>query len=215
MIKEKDQEALQNIVDTLRRVYGTAKPGLNYENPFELLIATILSAQCTDERVNSITAILFKKYRTPESIVAMEEIELVEIIRSCGLFRMKSKHIRETCGILISDYGGRVPRTREDLMRLPGVGRKTANVVLSQAFGKPAIAVDTHVMRVSGRIGLAASKSPDKIEQELMKIFKEEEWGAAHLWLIHHGREICTARNPKCSLCMIKSGCADYRNRVD
>jgi endonuclease-3 len=210
-----NSKEVEVVVEKLRSIYNGAKPGLDYDNSFELLVATILSAQCTDERVNKVSTVLFKKAKTPMEISKMSGFELSEIIRSCGLYRMKSKNIIRTCELLISDYAGNVPETREELMKLPGVGRKTANVVLSHAFGKPAIAVDTHVQRVSNRIGLAVSNSPLKTEFQLMENIAESDWGAAHLWLIHHGRKVCTARKPKCEICPIKNECRYFNNKLN
>lgn len=203
------------VVEKLRNVYNGVKPGLDYNNPFELLVATILSAQCTDIRVNLVTKALFKRGNTPEEISKMSESELSEIIKSCGLYRTKSKNIIKTCELLIADYSGNVPETREELMKLHGVGRKTANVVLSHAFGKPAFAVDTHVQRVSNRIGLAVSNSPQKTEIQLMENIAESDWGEAHLWLIHHGRKVCTARKPKCDSCPINNECHYFNNKLN
>ncbi len=213
--KEMDSKDIKRVIEKMRSVYNDAKPGLNYENPFELLISTILSAQCTDARVNKVTRVLFEKARTPQKISLMSESELSEIIKSCGLYRMKSKNILGTCNLLISDYDGNVPNTRAELIKLPGVGRKTANVVLSHAFGKPAIAVDTHVQRVSNRIGLAASNNPQKTELQLMGKIEEKDWGDAHLWLINHGRKICTARKPKCNICPINKECLYFNNKLN
>ena len=215
MDKLMNTKEVESVVEKLRKAYNGVKPGLDYNNSFELLIATILSAQCTDERVNKVGTVLFKKAKTPMEILKISESELSEIIRSCGLFRMKSKNIIRTCELLISHYKGNVPETREELMALPGVGRKTANVVLSHAFGKPAIAVDTHVQRVSNRIGLAVSNSPQKTELQLMENLAEGDWGAAHLWLIHHGRKVCTARKPKCNICLINKECHYYNNKLN
>jgi len=203
------------VVEKLRNIYKEVKPGLNYNNSFELLIATILSAQCTDQRVNLVGKVLFEKANTPQELMRIKENDLAEIIRSCGLYRMKSKNILKTCQLLISDFDSKVPETREELMKLPGVGRKTANVVISHAFDKPAIAVDTHVQRVSNRIGLANSKSPYKTEMQLMENLEEKDWSEAHLWLIHHGRKICTARKPKCDICPINKECYFYKQQVE
>jgi len=207
-------DEIKKVVEKLRCVYSGAKPGLNYENPFQLLISTILSAQCTDVRVNKVTGVLFKKAATPQEILSMGESGLSVIIKSCGLYRMKSKNILGTCNLLVNDYDGKVPESRGELMKLPGVGRKTANVVLSHAFGKPALAVDTHVQRVSNRIGLAASDIPQKTELQLMKIIEEKDWSDAHLWLINHGRKICTARKPKCNICPINKECLYFNNQL-
>ncbi|SRR6056297_64462 len=215
LYEDMDSKEIKRVVEKLRDVYNDAKPGLNYKNPFELLISTILSAQCTDARVNIVTKVLFKKARTPQEILLMSELELSDIIKSCGLYRMKAKNILGTCNLLISDHGGNVPNTRSELMKFPGVGRKTANVVLSHAFGKPAMAVDTHVQRVSNRIGIASSDTPQKTELQLMEIIEEKDWGDAHLWLISHGRKICTARKPKCDICPINKECRYFNNQLN
>lgn len=195
------------ILDALARTYPDAKCALEHRNAFELLIATMLSAQCTDKRVNIITSRLFPKYPAPEDYVALTQEELEAEIRDCGLFREKAKNIRETCRLLLERHGGEVPDRMEDLVKLPGVGRKTANVVLSNAFGVPAIAVDTHVLRVSNRIGLAEAKTPEETERQLMDRLPRELWSQAHHWLIHHGRNICHARNPQCHECPLREHC--------
>ncbi|HLR35990.1 MAG TPA: endonuclease III, partial [Tissierellales bacterium] len=176
-------------------------------------IATILSAQCTDVRVNKITKDLFKKYKKPEDYLELTQEELGELIRSCGFYKNKSKHILGTCKILVEEYGGKVPDTREELMKLPGVGRKTANVVLSNAFSVDAIAVDTHVFRVSNRIGLANSDNVLETEKDLMKNIDKKLWSKAHHWLILHGRRICKARRPLCEDCPLTDYCLYYNNK--
>lgn len=192
---------------TLAEMFPDARCELNHETPFELLIATILSAQCTDKRVNMITERLFAKYNTPEAIVSLSQEELEELIRDCGLFRSKAKNILATCRILLEQYGGEVPQTLEELVKLPGVGRKTANVVISNAFGVPAIAVDTHVFRVANRLGLAKSDNVDEVEQQLMRRLPKSQWTQAHHQLIFLGRYHCTARNPKCEGCPLLEFC--------
>lgn len=201
----KDRE--KTILKILRAEYGETPPGLVYEDPFQLLIAVILSAQCTDIRVNKVTEVLFAKYNSPETFLTLSAGELEAIIRECGLFRNKAKNILRTCAILVDNFSGEVPKTREELMTLPGVGRKSANVVLSQAFGKAALAVDTHVFRVSRRLGLASGKNPLVTERELQEIIPERCWSQAHLWLIHHGRKICRAQNPRCWQCPLREYC--------
>lgn len=196
------------ILDALGERYPGATCALVHRNAFELLIATILSAQCTDARVNLITARLFQKARTPAAILVLRQDELEEEIRDCGLFHNKAKNILATCQILIERHGGEVPRTREELMQLPGVGRKTANVVLSNAFGEPAIAVDTHVFRVANRLGLARAKTPEETERQLMRRIPRELWSQAHHWLIYHGRQVCHARGPSCDVCPLLPYCA-------
>ncbi len=195
------------ILDTLQQMYPDAHCELNYTTPFELLIATILSAQCTDKRVNEITGPLFQKYNKPEDYLHLTQEELEENIKGLGLYKNKSKNILETCRILYEIYNGEVPRTHAELEALPGVGRKTANVVLSNAFGVPAIAVDTHVFRVANRLGLADSDNVDETERQLMKRIPREKWSDAHHWLIWHGRRMCSARNPRCGECPLQDVC--------
>ncbi|EDS72276.1 endonuclease III [Anaerofustis stercorihominis] len=207
----KTKKETLEIIDILSKYYGEYKCGLHFKSPFELLIATILSAQCTDERVNIVTEKLFKEANTPSEILEMGEKELLKYIKSCGLSNTKSKNIIKTCFTLCNEYNEEVPKTMEELIKLNGVGRKTANVVLSNAFGVPAIAVDTHVQRVSNRIGLANSDDVLKTEQSLMKKIPKEYWSNAHHWIIWHGRKICTARNPKCEECPLNSLCNFYK----
>ncbi len=191
----------------LEKTYPDAKPALEFSTPFELLVATMLSAQCTDRQVNLCTRVLFPRANTPEAVAAMTEEELLPYIKSCGFYRTKGAHILDTARILAAQYGGEVPKTREALTALPGVGRKTANVVLSNAFGIPAIAVDTHVFRVANRIGLADAKNVETTEQQLMSHIPEKDWGRAHHWLIYHGRQICQAQRPKCEICPLREVC--------
>ena len=194
-------------LEILEKHYGDTKPALIFNNPFELLIAVILSAQCTDKRVNVTTARLFKYADTPEKIIEIGLPALEDEIRDCGLFRNKAKNIMATCIKLVEDYGGTVPESFDELIRLPGVGRKTANVVSSIAFGRPAIAVDTHVFRVSNRLGLAKGETPLEVELKLQKAIPVEKWSSAHHWLIWHGRRICRAKNPLCNECPLLEVC--------
>ena len=203
LTKEKQKTALR----LLKESYPDAKPALHFSSPFELLVATILSAQCTDKQVNKVTDVLFKKYNTAEAFSQIDYETLEPFIHSCGFFRMKGHNILAMSRILTEKYGGEVPQTREELTALPGVGRKTANVVLSNAFGIPAIAVDTHVFRVSNRIGLAEANDVEKTEQQLMENIPEEDWSAAHHWLIYHGRLVCAAQKPKCEECTLREVC--------
>ncbi len=200
------------ILDILKETYPDVKCALNYETPYELLIATILSAQCTDVRVNIITAELFKEYNTPYKMIELREEELGEMIQSCGLYRNKSKNIIAATAMLISEFNGEVPDNMEELLKLPGVGRKTANVVLANAFGVPAIAVDTHVFRVSNRLGIAKGKTPDEVENGLMKTVPKDMWGYAHHLLIAHGRNLCAARKPKCEECPLAPYCEAFNS---
>jgi endonuclease-3 len=197
----------KKILDTLHSLYPDAHCELNFETPFQLLIATILSAQCTDAKVNEVTKVLFKKYPNVDDYLHLSQEQLEQEIKSIGLYKNKSKNILETCRILYEKYNGEVPRTREELESLPGVGRKTANVVLSNAFGIPAIAVDTHVFRVSNRLGLAESEQVLEVEQQLMKRIPKHQWSNAHHWLIWHGRRVCSARAPKCGSCALLPFC--------
>ena len=194
-------------LEILEETYRGAKPELHFSNPFELLIAVILSAQCTDKRVNITTARLFKKAATPAAIVALGISGLEEEIKDCGLFRNKAKNIMATCRTLVEEFGGEVPSDYDTLLKLPGVGRKTANVVTSVAFGRPAIAVDTHVFRIANRLKLAVGETPLAVEKGLMKAIPREKWSAAHHWLIYHGRRICKANRPLCGECPLADIC--------
>ena len=191
----------------LEETYRGAVPQLNFDSPFELLIAVILSAQCTDKRVNQVTQILFPIANTPEKILQLGQARLEQIIKPCGYFRAKAKHILGSAQILLDDFGGSVPAEFDALIKLPGVGRKTANVVTSVAFKNPAIAVDTHVFRLANRMKLAEGKTPLEVELGLQKVIPRDKWSDAHHWLIWHGREICKARNPKCSVCPLNKIC--------
>ena len=199
------------ILKRLAREYAQARTALNYANPFQLLIAVMLSAQCTDARVNMVTPALFRDFPTPQSIAVLEPGELVPYIKTCGLFNTKAKNIVNASRLLVQRYGGRVPRTMEELTALPGVGRKTANVVRSVAFEGDAIAVDTHVFRVANRLGLARGRTPHEVELKLMKVVPRAQWSKAHHWLIHHGRRVCHARNPQCAHCVVMDLCPSAR----
>lgn len=199
------------IIDRLYELYPEAACALEHSNPFELLIATILSAQCTDLRVNKITRGLFQVAATPQGIVALGEVRLKEQIHGCGLHNTKAANIIATCRELLAKYGGLVPNEREALEALPGVGRKTASVVLSTAFGVPAIAVDTHVFRVATRLGLSKGVNPHKTEQELMEALPKERWSQSHHLLIFHGRNLCKARKPLCGQCPLTTCCKYFQ----
>ena len=191
----------------LEETYPGAKPELKFGSPFELLVAVILSAQCTDKRVNLVTAQLFPVANTPEKFLRLGQARLEEIIKPCGYFRAKAEHIIGASKMLIEKFGGKVPSDFDELIQLPGVGRKTANVVTSVAFKNPAIAVDTHVFRLANRLKLAEGKTPLEVELGLQKIIPREKWSDAHHWLIRHGRDICRARNPKCAECPLNKIC--------
>ena len=202
----------KQIIEKLNSVYFGAKPALEFTSDYELLVAVILSAQCTDERVNKVTAVLFKNYNTPEKMLTLTQEKLSKIILPCGLNNSKAKHILDASKSIVDNFGGQVPSTLKDLQSLSGVGRKTANVVYSVAFGGDAIAVDTHVQRVSNRIGLAKSDNPLTTEKQLMKRIEKNMWSKSHHYLIYHGRRVCTARSPKCENCVLLSLC-EYKNK--
>lgn len=195
------------ILALLEENYKGMETALNYTTPFELLVAVIMSAQCTDERVNKITARIFPKYNTPAKMGALTQEQLEEEIRDCGLFRSKAKNLLATCKMLVEEYNSVIPDTIEELMKLPGAGKKTANVVASIVYNVPAIAVDTHVFRVSHRLGLAKGDDPLAVEKELQKAIPKAKWSAAHHWLIWHGRKVCKARKPLCSECVLVELC--------
>jgi endonuclease-3 len=196
----------------LEKLYPDAKPALHYTTAYELLVAVILSAQCTDERVNKVTAVLFEKYSTPQAMLTLSQAELERYIFSCGFYRMKAEHILSASKDIIEKFGGEVPDTVEKLMSLAGVGKKTANVVYSVWFGGDAIAVDTHVFRVSNRLGLAKGKTPLEVEAGLNKSIPQEDWSKAHHWLIWHGRKVCHSQKPNCEGCTLRSLC-DYAKK--
>ncbi len=208
----KKEEAI-NILEKLKETYPDAKCSLDFTNSFELLVAVILSAQCTDERVNKTTPSIFNKYKTPEDFDKIPLELLEELVHPCGFYKNKAKNIKLTAKKLIDDFDSAVPDTMEDLLTLPGVGRKTANVVMLEAFNKPqGIAVDTHAKRLSNRIGFSNEQTPEKIEQDLLKLFPYEYLKDINHILIYHGRAICTARSPQCAKCPIKENCKFYKN---
>ena len=194
-------------LEILEKTYAGAVPELIFNSSFELLISVILSAQCTDKRVNAVTAVLFKIANTPEQFLKLGQEKLEELIKSCGFYRMKSKNILAACEMLVKNYDGEVPDSFDELVKLPGVGRKTANVVTSVAFKTPAIAVDTHVFRISNRLQLAVGDTPLEVELGLQKVIPREKWSDAHHWLIWHGRKICKARLPLCTQCPLNEVC--------
>jgi len=207
-VATKKQERALEIVSRLKRMYPKAKCSLDFTNPFELLIATILSAQSTDVRVNIVTKSLFRKYPGPQAFANANQTEMEKDVRQTGFFRNKAKAVIATSKAIMERHGGEVPRTMEELTLLPGVGRKTANVVLGNAFKTPVgIVVDTHVTRVSGRLGLTSHSDAEKIEQDLMKLIPQKEWTVFSHRLIYHGRQICVARKPRCSECLLNEFC--------
>lgn len=201
-----DAARAQEVMQQLEGLYPEARPELNFSNPFETLVATILSAQCTDKRVNLVTARLFPQYPDAFAMAKLEPEELEPMIRECGLYHNKAKNIVAASRALVEQYGGEVPHTRAELMKLPGVGQKTAGVVLLAAFGDAQIPVDTHVFRVSRRIRLADANTPEKVEKQLREILPREIWSFGHHLLIWHGRRICSARKPECERCPLADG---------
>lgn len=210
-----NKKQIREAMDTIGDMFPDAHCELNHSNPFELVIAVALSAQCTDVLVNKVTKSLFEKYKTPEDYLAVPIEELQNDIRSIGLYRNKAKNIQKLCTLLINEYGGKVPEDRDELTKLPGVGRKTANVVVSVAFGIPAIAVDTHVERVSKRLAICRWKdSVLEVEKTLMRKVPEEEWSLTHHRLIFFGRYHCRAQAPKCSECPLLHMCREGQKRI-
>jgi endonuclease III len=196
------------IIKRLRKAYPDATVALRASNPLEMLVATILSAQCTDERVNKVTETLFQKYRTPQDYLDVPEEELANDIRSTGFFNQKTRSIRGACRVIVDEFGGEVPGTMDELITLPGVARKTANIVLGNSFGTVVgIAVDTHVRRVSQRLGFTEHEDPDKIEQDLMRLIPKRQWFPFTYVLIDHGRAVCVARTPRCAECPVSDLC--------
>jgi endonuclease-3 len=202
------------VLDLLEKRHPDAHIYLDYKTPFQLLVATILAAQCTDERVNEVTPVLFGRYPTPADLAAARLADVEKLIRSTGFFRQKAKSVIECAKVIAGQYGGEVPADLDALTKIRGIGRKTANVVLANAFGRPAIAVDTHVQRVSQRIGLATVKDPEKIEKQLCALMPQKRWTRATLLLGTHGRRICTARKPDCPHCPVNSLCNYYADAL-
>lgn len=198
------------ILAELEALYPDAKPELNFRNPYETLVAVMLSAQCTDKQVNKVTPALFERYPTAESMAAASVEDVYPMVKSCG-FKTKASNIVEACRLIMQLHGGEVPGDMKALTALPGVGQKTANVVLANAFGVPTIAVDTHVFRVSNRLGLAEAKNVEETERQLQKAIPKKDWVAAHHWLIFHGRRVCHARNPACETCTLRTLCRAAR----
>lgn len=200
----------REILTELERLYPDARPALHYNSPYELLIAVILSAQCTDERVNKVTAELFKEHNTPQTMLELSQEELERYIYSCGFYHNKAAHILSASKDIVEKFGGQVPGEHAQLKSLAGVGQKTANVVYAVAFGGDAIAVDTHVFRVSNRLGLAHADTPEKTERQLKEVIPQSDWSKAHHWLIFHGRRVCHSQRPGCPNCTLRQWCEFY-----
>ena len=207
MTEKNTGKRIERILRALRQSRPSAKVELHYRSPWELLVATILSAQCTDQRVNQVTPALFERYRRPADYARANRAELEAMIRSTGFYKSKANHLIECAKAVVERFGGEVPRTMDELTTLPGVGRKTANVILGNAFGEPAVVVDTHVKRVAARLGLTMSRDPDRIEQDLQRVIPKPQWTEGSQQLLLHGRYVCLARNPKCGECVIYKDC--------
>jgi len=205
-----DNTKVKSVLDELARLYPDAVPALKFNSAYELLVAVILSAQCTDERVNKVTAVLFEKHNTPEKMITLTQEELEKFIFSCGFYRNKAAHILSASRDILDKFGGEVPSTLEKMRTLAGVGQKTANVVYSVWFGGDAIAVDTHVFRVSNRLGISEGKTPAKVEEGLRAVIPKELWSKAHHYLIYHGRRVCHSQKPDCTSCTLKEFCKFY-----
>lgn len=201
-----EKERKEKILEELERTWPEARAELHFTNPYETLVATILSAQCTDRQVNLVTPAVFARYPDAAAMAEAGEADLYPMVKSCG-FRSKAGNIIAACRKIRDDFGGEVPQTMEELTSLPGVGRKTANVVLSNAFGIPAFAVDTHVFRVSNRLGLCKADTVEETEKQMTKLIPRENWGRAHHWLIWHGRRVCKAQRPLCGECSLREWC--------
>ena len=206
-----DNKRAQKILDELKKMHPDAGCELNYGTSFELLVAVILSAQCTDKRVNEVTKDLFKKYNNPEQYATMTPAELEPLIHSCGFFHNKAVNIIGAAKGIVDRFGGEVPKTMAELTSLPGVGRKTASVVMTVAFDEPAMPVDTHVFRVSGRLGLSHGKNPEQVEKDLKDLYPPSDWNIVHHTLIFHGRYICKALRPNCSECTLTEYCPYFK----
>jgi len=211
MMTKKKKQTAQAIVNELSVLFPYAKIQLQFETPFQLLVATIISAQCTDERVNKVTQNIYRAHKTPADFANMKQEELEQLIFSTGYYKAKARHIIAMSKMLLEQFGGEVPGTMEELTMLPGVGRKTANVILGHIFDVPAIVVDTHVTRIANRLGLTAAKNPVKIEFELMGLVDEKYWVVFTHYMINFGRKICSARSPKCTQCPLADNCLYFK----
>jgi endonuclease-3 len=210
-LSAREKQRIATLLAKLREAYPTAKTELDYKTPYQLLLAVMLSAQTTDKRVNMVTPVLFARYPSPEALAAATPEEVLPIIGSVNFAPTKAQNLVATARLLVERHGGQVPGTMEELVALPGVGRKTANVVLSIAFEVPAIAVDTHVFRVAHRLGLSEGSTPEAVEADLMDRIPREDWATAHHWLILHGRYTCVARKPKCGICPLRPECPAFQ----
>ncbi len=207
------KDRAKRILAILKKVFPGAKTELNFNSPLELLVATILSAQCTDKKVNAVTPGLFARFKTPEDYARVDTTEIERYIGSINFYKNKARSIKLCCKRLVEEFGGTLPHTIEEMTRLPGVGRKTASIVLAEAFGIPALAVDTHVKRVAQRLGLASGDKPDDIEEELKSLVPEKDWRSVTNLFILHGRRVCRAKNPLCGECNLRAFCEYYKTK--
>lgn len=215
-MKKLNKEQIKEFVEILKNTYPDATCSLDFTTPFEMVVAVMLSAQCTDERVNKTTPALFSKYKTPEDFASIDISELEKLIHPCGFYKNKAKNIKACAQKIITDFNGDVPKTMEELLTLPGVGRKSANVILLEAFGiAQGIAVDTHAKRISNKIGLSNEVEPEKIEQDLLKIFPKEYLKDINHLFVWHGRKTCDARKPNCEQCTLKKFCKSYTKKSE
>jgi endonuclease-3 len=212
MSEKQESQRAGKILKRLKKAYPKVESALEYQSPFELLISTILSAQCTDQRVNIVTNTLFKKYKKPEDYLKVSNSELEKDIFSTGFYRQKTKSIKNCCSVLIEKHSGKVPSDFDELTKLPGVGRKTASVVAGNAFGIPALAVDTHVIRLSNLLGFVETTNPEAIEKRLKELFPKKDWVEISHLLATHGRNICIARRPKCDECFLADLCPGFQS---
>ena len=212
-VNPKERERAVAVYDRLAAAYPDVRCTLDYKSPFQLLVMTILAAQCTDARVNIVCKDLFRRYKSPADFAAADPEALEEAVKTCGFFRQKAKAIRQSSRILIEQYGGKVPATMEDLLALPGVGRKIANAVLGECFGRQGVIVDTHCRRVTGRLGFTRNTDPTRIEKDLRRLWPEDRWTLFSHFMVFHGRAVCTARSPKCDACCVADLCAYPRRK--
>lgn len=213
MRKKQTKAVSLEIIQKLEALYPDARAELDFTNPYELLVATVLSAQCTDIRVNLVTKTLFKEAPSPQALLELDQTRLEEIVKPCGLYLSKAKNLKATAHLLVTQFDSEIPQSIETLMTLPGVGKKTANVVVSNAFGIPAIAVDTHVFRVSNRLGLVSADNVEDTEEQLMKVVPKALWTKTHHTIIFHGRRVCKARKPECEACQLQSLCLHWQRQ--
>ena len=211
---ERNKKRIKAMLPILKKLYPDARCRLAFSNPLELLVATILAAQCTDDKVNETTPTLFERYKTAEDYANLDQATLEKLVKSCGFYRNKSQSIRQASAQIVQEFGGKVPDTMDDLLKLRGISRKSANVLLGNVFGEPAIIVDTHMIRVSQRLGLAASKYPEKIEAQLAEVVPKRQWTSFSHMVAFHGRSLCVARKPKCEQCPLAPHCDYYPENV-